>query len=104
MKLILIMFACLIAGKPTIVDMKNDALVIQGKVISFNESFPLEGVLVQVKGTSTITGTQADGTYSLEIRPIDTMLVFSLSGYERQEVRVMPDKREYDIALKPSGQ
>ena len=76
---------------------------IQGKVITFEESFPLEGVSVSVKGSKNATGTQTDGTFNLEIKPADSILVFSQSGYETQEVKISPLQTEYNIVLKSSG-
>ena len=76
---------------------------IQGKVITFEESFPLEGVSVSVKGSKNATGTQTDGTFNLEIKPSDSILVFSQSGYETQEVKISPLQTEYNIVLKSSG-
>ena len=77
-------------------------LNINGKVISFEESFPLEGVNVIVKGTKATTGTQSDGTFTLEISPDDKILVISLKGYESQEVK-LGKSRDYSIVLKRSG-
>ncbi|ULQ52038.1 carboxypeptidase-like regulatory domain-containing protein [Flavihumibacter fluvii] len=76
------------------------AKVVQGKVVSFSESFPLEGVTVQVKGTKNITGTQPDGIFALEVQPVDSILVFSLPGYQTEEVKLIPGKPDYDIVLK----
>lgn len=78
----------------------HPAKVIQGKVISFSESFPLEGVTVQVKGTKNITGTQPDGIFAIEISPDDKVLVFSLQGYHTEEIKIVPGKPDYDIVLK----
>jgi hypothetical protein len=76
---------------------------IQGKVITFEESFPLEGVSVSVKGSKNATGTQPDGTFNLEIKPADSILVFSQEGYETQEIKISPLQTEYNIVLKSSG-
>jgi hypothetical protein len=79
---------------------QGKGFVIGGKVISFEESFPLEGVLVQVKGTQNTTGTMVDGTYVLEIKPGDSILVFSYEGYEKRELVISRDKTEYNVILK----
>ena len=75
-------------------------IVLMGKVISWEESSPLEGVTVQVKGTRNISGTLFDGMYAIEIRPADTMLVFSYDGYETQEIKIMEDRKEYNVRLR----
>lgn len=77
---------------------------INGKVVSFSESFPLEGVRVEVKGRDMVTGTMADGSFSLGIEPKDEFLVVSLAGYKKEEIRIVPDKIDYDIALVQEGQ
>jgi len=78
------------------------SLVISGKVTSFEESLPLEGVSVVVKGSANTTGTQADGTFTLLVAPVDTILVVSLAGYETQEVKTSGKNKQYDIVLKRS--
>ena len=72
---------------------------ISGKIISFEESFPLEGATVLVKGTKNITGTQADGTFNLSIDSANKVLVINLNGYESQEVK-LTKAREYSVTLK----
>ncbi len=58
---------------------------VTGQVTSANG--PLPGVNVLVKGTSTGTVTDADGKYSIEASPGNT-LVFSYIGYLTKEVAV----------------
>jgi ABC-type oligopeptide transport system substrate-binding subunit len=84
---------------------QSKGIVLMGKVISSEESSPLEGVTVQVKGTRNISGTLFDGMYAIEIRPGDTILVFSYEGYETAEVKVVEDRKEYNVKLKskPGG-
>jgi ABC-type oligopeptide transport system substrate-binding subunit len=79
---------------------QSKGIVLMGKVISWEESAPLEGVTVQVKGTCNISGTLFDGMYAIEIRPLDSVLVFSYEGYETAEVKVMEDRKEYNVKLK----
>ena len=72
---------------------------IAGKITSFEESFPLEGATVLVKGTKNITGTQADGTFNLSVDPGDKILIIKLNGYESQELE-LTKSREYSVTLK----
>jgi hypothetical protein len=81
---------------------QNKTFTINGKVISFEESFPLEGVSVAVKGTKNVTGTQSDGTFSLAVTPGDKTLVVTLTGYETQELSIT-NARDYEIVLKRSN-
>lgn len=82
---------------------QSKGTVIYGKIISFEESFPLEGVGVFVKGTSNSTGTQADGTFSLTVSPSDKVLVISGNEYQTTEVAIAPNKTDYEIALQRKG-
>jgi hypothetical protein len=75
-------------------------IVLTGKVISCEEHAAIEGVTIQVKGTRNISGTLFDGIYAIEIRPVDSMLVFSFEGYETMEVKIMGSRREYNVMLK----
>ena len=59
---------------------------ITGKVLG-DESKPLAGVSVIVKGKSTGTQTGAAGDFAIEAAPSE-VLVFSFSGYRTQEVKV----------------
>src|SRR3546814_780849 len=47
---------------------------------------PLPGVSVVVRGTSAGTSTNAEGRFQLENVPADAVLVFSLLGFQPQEV------------------
>ena len=72
---------------------------IHGRVTSFEESLAIEGVTIKLKGTQYITGTQADGTFSLDVADEKQVLVFESSEYETQEIPV-GTKKEFDIVLK----
>ena len=76
---------------------------INGKVISFEESFPIEGASVVVKGTKNYTGTQVDGTFSLSIKPADTIIVISYEGFATQEVKINANSSDYNIVLRRVG-
>jgi TonB-dependent starch-binding outer membrane protein SusC len=72
---------------------------IHGRVTSFEESLAIEGVSVKIKGTQYVTGTQADGTFSLDVADEKQVLVFESSEYETQEIPV-GTKKEFNIVLK----
>ena len=52
-----------------------------------DEQGPIPGVTVRVKNSSKGTTTGADGSYSIKVNR-DEMLLFSMIGYQSQEVRV----------------
>ncbi|MFP2995383.1 TonB-dependent receptor [Spongiivirga sp. MCCC 1A20706] len=60
---------------------------------------PIEGVAVQVKGTSTGTVTGQDGTYSISASEGD-VLVFSYIGFARQSITV-GNQSTIDVQMKP---
>lgn len=60
---------------------------ITGKVTASEDGSPLPGVNVLVKGTTTGTVTDANGSYSVDLSN-GTTLVFSFIGYVSQEVEV----------------
>jgi len=78
---------------------QSKIITINGRVTSFEESLPLEGVSIVVKGDSVSTGTQADGSFSLPIVPGEKRLLISLAGYEKQEIPITK-AIEYNIVLK----
>lgn len=71
---------------------------IVGKVTGGQANEVLPGVNVVLKGTSTGTSTNAEGTYSISA-PADGTLTISFIGYEPQEIPVN-GRSKIDIALK----
>lgn len=61
----------------------------------------LPGVSVKVKGTTMGTVTDLNGKYVLEVPNDNAILVFSMVGYEGQEIPVR-GKDVIDVTLKPS--
>lgn len=56
--------------------------------VSDERQQPLEGVTVTVKGTSVSTQTDGGGRFNLESESGQGILVFSMVGYEQQEVTI----------------
>ena len=81
---------------------QSKTYTLHGKVISFEESLALEGATVRLKGTAVVTGTQADGTFSIDVPGTRQVLVIQLTSYETQEIKLGED-REIDIALKAAA-
>src|SRR5690606_38908926 len=63
------------------------AQTITGKVTDEN-SMPIPGVNILVKGSTLGTTTDADGQYVLNVQGESPVLVFSFIGYVTQEVAV----------------
>jgi TonB-linked SusC/RagA family outer membrane protein len=93
-KLMLLLLCCVFAGMQVLM---AQGVSISGKTTDANgEAMP--GVTVQVKGTTTGTVSQADGTYKLSVPSDATTLVFSFVGMKTQEVAIA-GRTVVDIAL-----
>ncbi len=72
---------------------------ITGTVLSLEDDSPIPGANVIIKGTSSGTVTNVDGTYSISVSN-DDVLVFSFVGYNREEIAVSSISGDrYDISL-----
>jgi TonB-linked SusC/RagA family outer membrane protein len=71
---------------------------VTGKVVAADDGYPLPGVSVKVKGTSTGTVTSAKGTYTITASAGQT-LVFSFIGLLQQE-KLVGESNVVDITLK----
>ncbi|MCF8308717.1 MAG: TonB-dependent receptor [Bacteroidales bacterium] len=78
---------------------KDNGKTLRGRVISAKDQKPIPGVNVFVKGTSTGTATDIDGQFSLEVPEEAEILVFSIVGMEKKEVKI-GDKTHFEIELK----
>ncbi|WP_343328609.1 TonB-dependent receptor [Polaribacter staleyi] len=63
-----------------------------------DESGPIPGVSVQVKGSTKGTVTDFDGNYSLSTKDANVILIFSYIGYKTQEV-VVSGKTEVNVTM-----
>jgi TonB-dependent starch-binding outer membrane protein SusC len=59
-----------------------------GKVTNDLDGSPLQGVSVEIKGTSTGTTTDADGNFTIQVPDNNAVLVFSYAGFTTQELKV----------------
>ena len=82
-RLLVAFLFCLLPGLTAL------AQTITGKVISADDNQPLPGVSIVVKGTSSGTTSNADGTYSINVNNTPgKALTFSFIGYATQEISV----------------
>ena len=89
----------LVIGIVGIINAQNNDRTLTGIVTSSEDAAPLEGVSVFIKGTNASSGTQADGIYYIKVKPSDSVVVFQLDGYEKQEVKISGNA-EINIGLK----
>jgi len=71
---------------------------ITGKVSSDEDNKPLAGVNIIIKGKTTGTQTNVDGTYSIDAS-VGESLVFSFIGYGSQTIKI-GNTSSYDVSLK----
>lgn len=76
------------------------AIHITGKVIAAENSEPLPGVSVVVKGTTIGTITDSNGNYAIDVPGVESILVFSFIGYAFEE-RIVGEQSVIDVDLTP---
>ena len=59
--------------------------LVKGKVLSADNNDPLQGVSVLVKGSKTVTKTNAVGEFSISVPSSQSVLVFTFVGYQTLE-------------------
>jgi len=69
--------------------------------ITDEQGEPLPGASVSVKGSTRGVTTDIDGTFSINVRPTD-VLVISFLGYESFETSV-ENRQKIDVSLKPKA-
>jgi TonB-linked SusC/RagA family outer membrane protein len=80
-KLIIALIGCLVMVSYAAIAQKT----VSGKVTDAKSGQGLPGVTVSIKGTTTATSTEADGSFSLSVPSDNTILVFSYVGFTSQE-------------------
>lgn len=90
MKRIAFLLLCFLIAVLQIVTAQE--LVITGRTTDGMSGEVLQGVTVQVKGTSVSAISQLDGTYSIVFPSGQTTLVFSFEGYQTREIAVAGQK------------
>lgn len=72
-----------------LISFAQQRITVSGSVIS-DSNIPLASVSVKVKGTSNGTTTDANGVFTIQLNKGAT-LIFSIVGYEDQQLRVNKD-------------
>ena len=73
--------------------------VLNGTILDGATGDPLIGASVLVKGTTTGTVTEVDGTWSLTVSGLPTILQFSYIGFAPTEVEVTDREQDLDVRL-----
>ncbi len=79
---------CGLVSAATFTALKAQNRTLTGKVVSSEDSSPLPGVSIAIKGTSQGTTTDLDGNYQLNVEENQNTLVFSFVGYISQEIEI----------------
>jgi len=61
---------------------------VSGNITGEKDGIPIPGVTILVKGTTNGTITDVDGNFSIQVPDQNSILVFSLIGMKKQEVKV----------------
>ncbi|MCC6287998.1 MAG: SusC/RagA family TonB-linked outer membrane protein [Chitinophagaceae bacterium] len=81
----------------------QNAIVVKGKVLDKNSGEPVFGASVTVRGSNRGVSTREDGTFSINVPSVNTSLVISSVGYEKQEVKITNAADELVVSINPSG-
>jgi len=71
---------------------------VSGRITAGEDSSPIPGVNILVKGTSTGTISDADGRYQVTVPSLDATLIFSFVGYTSQEV-ALSGRTTVDVSM-----
>jgi TonB-linked SusC/RagA family outer membrane protein len=93
-------FLCiLLTGLSALAQVKT----ITGKITSSDDGGPLPGASVKIKGTTTGTSTDGNGSFTIQVPSPNAVLVISLLGYKTQEITV-GNKTTVNAALASDAQ
>ena len=82
------------------VQLRSWEQTVTGTVTDQESNEPLPGVNVVIKGTTTGTVTDVEGTYRIEAPDAESVLVFSSIGYLSEEI-VVGNRSVIDMTLSP---
>jgi len=77
-------------------------ITMSGRILDENGR-PMAGATVMVRGSKKVTGTDANGNYTLEVPAGDNTLVYGYGGYEDQEVRTRSTQPQNVTLLPKEG-
>ena len=78
------------------------AQTVSGTIIE-GDGEPLIGVNILIKGTTSGTVSDIDGTYSISVPDAESVLVFSYTGYQTQEIPVR-NRTTIDLTMQPDAE
>lgn len=78
----------------------SQQLTVSGQVTSEEDGTALPGVSVVVQGTTTGVATDEQGNYRVDVSGKDAVLVFTFTGFARQEIPVK-GRTTIDVSMSP---
>ncbi|SHF69893.1 TonB-linked outer membrane protein, SusC/RagA family [Fodinibius roseus] len=76
--------------------------MVSGTVTDAQSGETLPGVNVLVKGTSTGTSTDSDGSFELNVESLQDTLIFSFVGYQTRDVPI-EGRETIDVQMRPQA-
>ena len=76
---------------------------VTGKVTNSTDKQPIAGATIQVKGTKTVTASEADGTFHITVSTNNSTLQISSVGYDKIEIPVGAKTDLGEIAVTASA-
>lgn len=73
-------------------------VTIKGTVVDA-KGMPISGATILIKGTNKGISTDIDGAYTIPV-PVNSVLVFSYIGFEKQEITVTGDTTTINVEMK----
>lgn len=87
-----------------VISLKQEGVVVSGKVVDATDNQPLPGVNVYVKGSAESgTVSDLDGNYSLTVKSKEAVVVFSFIGYLTEEI-TLENQTTINVSLFPDIQ
>ncbi len=88
-------------GSAAVQMQRADPITITGKVTD-DHNLSLPGVTVRIKGTQTVTVTNTNGLFKINVPDKNAVLVFTYVGYTPKEV-IVGDNTTFTISLVPAA-
>lgn len=77
-------------------------ITVSGTVVSDETGEALPGGTVAIEGTFIGTATDQDGAYSIDLRSLEDILIFSFLGFHTKRLTISPGVTTLDVRLEPS--
>jgi len=101
MQKLFLTFICMLIGFGTVLAQKRN---LRGTVVDAQSKQPLPSVTITDQKKQALAKTQADGTFQLQLDELQHGLLFSLVGYEMQQITVQDHQTVINVSLQPKNE